>query len=137
MSEQTLQQLASYSADYQPILDRLQAAFEAEYGPLFWHPKIEPSMAVNSDGDDVYRVGSVLGRGIPLETLNLDRYTELINDVLEETGFEPTEVPLGNETGRLISQSLNLRHAKLTVVCRGNIEFWVDTPVRIEGKGQD
>lgn len=113
-------------AEYAPLLSDLQAALESEIGPLRWADVPAPRQLTLIEGEDVVRVGPISGFGVPLPVLDLQRLTEVVNDVLVKHEFEPGDPLTGSRTGHLIMMTKDAGGRRFTFMAKVSAEAWVD-----------
>ncbi|WP_426247335.1 hypothetical protein [Nocardioides sp. LHG3406-4] len=114
---------------YGPMLDALQQALDAEFGPLSWAPRSDPAAATRHDGSSALRVGAINAIGVPTSQLDPPAITRAVNQVLARWDFPEQPEMTGSPSGELICEAVDDRGAEFTLLIKMAVDAWVDQPL--------
>ncbi len=111
---------------YDPMLERLQSALEAEFGPLTWSPLARPALARRHDQARAVRIGAINATGVPVPELDLAAISAAVDTVLTAHGF-PSQPPMtGSMSGELICTATDAAGAEFTLLIKMDVNAWID-----------
>ena len=119
-------QVQELARGYGPMLDALQQALDAEFGPLTWAPRSDPATATRHDGSTALRVGAINAIGVPTSQLDPPAITRAVNAVLARWGFPEQPTMTGSPSGELICEATDANGAEFTLLIKMAVDAWVD-----------